>query len=89
MVTDEEMRTALVDGGRRRLDHLEICAQLVARANEAGGNDNITVSLVSIEPVDIPARPMDHVCLAPEITLTWDEAVRLELDDSSFITVEP
>ena len=89
MVTDEEMRTALLDGQRSHKDLLEMCTQLVGQANAAGGNDNITVSLVAIEPGDIPHQAMDHVCLAPVVTLTWDEAVRLELEDGSFEPVEP
>ena len=89
MVTDEEMRQLLNDGRSKHLDHLEMCTQLIARANEAGGTDNITVSLASIEPRDVPSKAMDHACLAPEVTLTWDEAVRLELEDHSFQLVDP
>lgn len=88
MVTDEEMRTIILEGQRSHLDLLAICERLIAKANEAGGADNITVSLVAIEPSDIPARQMDQVCLMPDKTLTWDEAIRLEIEDSSFIPAE-
>lgn len=89
MVTDEEMQQLLTEGRAKHLDYLEICAQLIAKANEAGGTDNITVTLAAIEPRDIPTRRMDHTCLNPEVTLSWDEALRLELDDHSFQPVEP
>jgi PPM family protein phosphatase len=88
MVTDDEMKALLIEGQKKQRDNLDLCAQLIEKANEAGGNDNITVCLVLIEPSDIPANPMDHVCLSPDITLTWDEAVRLELEDASFVHVE-
>lgn len=89
MVTDEEMKQMLVEGRTKHHTLMQMCENLVARANEHGGTDNITVSLAAIEPIDIPKLAMDHVCLAPDVTLTWEEAIRLELDDSSYQHVDP
>jgi serine/threonine protein phosphatase PrpC len=88
MVTDEEMRTILLEGQRSHQDQLTICETLIARANAAGGQDNITVAVIAIEPSDIPAQQMDQVCLMPDKTLTWDEAIRLEIEDNSFVQAE-
>jgi protein phosphatase len=88
LVTDEEMESCVRDGIGRSREPRAICEELIDRANVAGGADNISVALVVIDPADVPAGRMDQVCLLPGVTLTWDEAVRLELPDSSFVKVE-
>jgi serine/threonine protein phosphatase PrpC len=88
MVTDDEIRAMVSEALMKKVDQLIVCEQLIQKANEAGGSDNITVSLALIEPSDIPARRVDHIALAPDDTLTWDEAARLELEDESFVRVD-
>ena len=88
MVNDPELAEIVADGLKRETPLLRICEELVQRANEHGGTDNISCALVELEARDIPDRPLDQVCLVPDETLTWEEAARLELDDASFTRVE-
>jgi serine/threonine protein phosphatase PrpC len=89
MVSDPDIAATIAEGVAKKMNHVAICDQLVHMANEAGGNDNISCVVVEIGPEDLPPHPMDQVCLVPEVTLTWEEAARLGLDDSSFERVDP
>jgi len=86
MIPDPLIKNILLEAQRRKASPQEMCERLVTQANDAGGADNISVTLVEIDPHDIPARAMDHICLDPETTLTWDEASRLDLEDFGFVT---
>jgi PPM family protein phosphatase len=88
MVPDPVIKDLLVEAQRTKAPPQETCERLVAKANEAGGFDNISVNLVEVEPHDIPVPPSDHVAFDASETLTWDEAVRLGLEDFGFEKVE-
>lgn len=88
MVEEEELRTALLLGLKRRSGLEAMCRELVRMANEAGGEDNISVALMLAEAKDVTAGDSDAISLVPDATLSWDEAVDLELDDSSFERVD-
>ena len=64
------------------------CQILVAKANEAGGKDNISVVLAGVEHSDIPQALMRPIPIRPGMTLSWDEAIEEGFVDDSFIPVE-
>ena len=61
MVKEPQIREVLAAGGSLE----EIAAELVRRANEAGGRDNITVVAFRVEAADAPAEPEDATLIGP------------------------
>ena len=53
MVTDEEIQKIVTTG----VDIRDACRRLIQRANERGGEDNITAILIKIEELDVEVRP--------------------------------
>jgi len=66
----------------------DTCATLVAKANESGGKDNISVVLAGVEHVDVPRRRMRPLPIRPDQTLSWDRALEEGFVDDSFVPVE-
>ena len=67
MVREPKLKPLLV-GNERPLE--ELGRELIAAANAAGGRDNITVILFTLEEVDAPAgaRPERRAARAPDVT---------------------
>lgn len=84
MVSDENLRTSTALGLKRRSGLEALCREMIRMANEAGGQDNISVALFLAEGDDIPSRRYDEVCLVEDSTLSWDLAVQLSIKDGSF-----
>lgn len=89
MVPDPSITEALGRDQGQADGLLTVCDDLICRANEGGGLDNISVVLAQVEPSDLPAEPLDFVSLERDATLSWHEASILDLDDASFLSAEP
>jgi len=88
MVRDEEIRTSMALGLKRRSGLEAISRELVRMANEAGGSDNISVILAQVRNEDIPPQTTELVQLENEATLSWDAAIEYGFHDASFATVD-
>jgi len=91
MLRDQEMEDILGSlRGKAMTDESlnDTCHLLVARANEAGGKDNISVVLAGIEYTDIPEDRSEPLAIRQSKTLTWDEAIVAGFRDAGFVEVD-
>jgi PPM family protein phosphatase len=91
MVTDEEILRVV----NASADIREACNQLIARANEHGGEDNVTAVLIKIEEQpdapteEIPAARTKSVPASPTANTTPAKAPTPEESDELGMTEEP
>jgi PPM family protein phosphatase len=91
MVTDEEILRVV----NASADIREACNQLIARANEHGGEDNVTAVLIKIEELpdapteEIPAARTKSVPASPTANTTPAKAPTPEESDELGMTEEP
>ncbi len=87
MIEDHEICEVLAKYPAQVPDLRDISRELIERANQAGGADNISVELMAAGPEDIPDPLMDQVPLDRSKVLTWDEAAQLGIADLGFVEV--
>jgi protein phosphatase len=87
MIEDHEICEVLAKYPEQVPDLRDLSRELIERANQAGGADNISVELMVAGPEDVPDPLMDQVPLDRSKVLTWDEAAQLGIADLGFVEV--
>ncbi|MBI4871050.1 MAG: Stp1/IreP family PP2C-type Ser/Thr phosphatase [Candidatus Riflebacteria bacterium] len=87
MIEDRDIQAVLARYPKEVPQLIDLSRELIERANQAGGADNVSVELMAVEASDIPEPLVDQVALDPSKVLTWDEAAQLGIADLGFVEV--